>query len=100
TAQKMVLNMLSTGLMVQRGAVHGNLMVNVQLTNAKLRDRARRIVEKLAGCDSARAQAGLEAAGDVRVAVLMIRGGCDAELAKRRLAEAGGVLRRALESTE
>ena len=100
TAQKIVLNMLSTGLMVRRGAVYGNLMVNVQLTNAKLRARARRIVEQVAGCDSAKAQAALEAAGDVRVAVLMIRCRCDAEQAKQRLAEAGGVLRQALEPVE
>jgi N-acetylmuramic acid 6-phosphate etherase len=100
TAQKMVLNMLSTGLMVRRGAVYGNLMVNVQLTNEKLRDRGDRIVRRIAGCDSATARAALEASGDVRTAIVMILRGCDAELAGRRLREAGGVLRRALTSEQ
>ena len=98
TAQKMVLNMLSTGLMVKRGAVYGNLMVNVQLRNAKLWERARRMVEEIAGCDSVAAQKALRASEDVRVAVLMVRRDWDLETAKQRLESAGGVLRAALES--
>lgn len=100
TAQKMVLNMLSTGLMVKRGAVYGNLMVNVQLRNAKLWDRARRIVEEIAGCDSTTAQTALEASEDVRTAVLMARRGWDAEVARQHLEQANGVLRVALESAD
>ncbi|MBI1355354.1 MAG: N-acetylmuramic acid 6-phosphate etherase [Acidobacteria bacterium] len=100
TAQKMVLNMLSTGLMVKRGAVYGNLMVNVQLRNRKLWERARRMVEELAGCDAETALAALRAGQDVRLAVLMVRRGWAVDEARRRLEAAGGVLRRALETTE
>jgi N-acetylmuramic acid 6-phosphate etherase len=98
TAQKMVLNMLSTGLMVKRGAVYGNLMVNVQLRNAKLWARAQRMVEEIAGCDETTALAALKASEDVRTAVLMVRRGWSLEAAKQRLESAGGVLRTALES--
>ena len=100
TAQKMVLNMLSTGLMVKRGAVHGNLMVNVQLRNRKLWERARRMVEELAGCGPEAAMDALQAGRDVRIATLMLRRGWREEEARRRLDEAGGVLRRALEASE
>ena len=68
-ATKMVLNMLSTGVMVRRGAVHGNLMVNVQLTNEKLRDRGRRIVMAATGCDEETAGRLLQESGDVKTAV-------------------------------
>lgn len=100
TAQKMVLNMLSTGLMVKRGAVYGNLMVNVQLRNEKLWDRARRIVEEIAGCDAKTAETALRACEDVRTAVLMVRRQWDVRTARARIAAAGGVLRLALESAQ
>jgi len=99
TAQKMVLNMLSTGLMVRRGAVYGNLMVNVQLRNQKLWERARRMVEEIAGCGREAAQQALEASEDVRTAVLMVRRGWDLETARGRLEQAGGVLRKALDNS-
>lgn len=73
TAQKLVLNMLSTGLMVKMGHVEGNLMVNVQPTNDKLRARASRLVMHLAECDQARASEALKKTGDVREAVRAIR---------------------------
>ena len=73
TAQKLVLNMLSTGLMVKMGYVEGNLMVNVQPTNDKLRARATRLVMQLAECDEARAWEALKKSGDVREAVRTIR---------------------------
>jgi N-acetylmuramic acid 6-phosphate etherase len=74
TAQKLVLNMLSTGAFIRMGYVYGNLMVNVQPTNVKLADRARRIVAKAAGVSGARAGELLEAAGgNVRAAILMAR---------------------------
>ena len=63
TATKLVLNMLSTGVMIRTGAVYGNLMVNVQPTNAKLVDRARRIVASATGCDGATAERLLNEAG-------------------------------------
>jgi N-acetylmuramic acid 6-phosphate etherase len=76
TATKLVLNMLSTASMIRLGHVYGNLMVNVQPKSAKLRDRARRIVERAAGVDAGRAAALLEGAGgDVKTAILMARTG-------------------------
>ena len=70
TAQKLVLNMLSTGAFIRMGYVYGNLMVNVQPTNAKLADRARRIVAQAAGVSAERAAELLVAAGDnVRAAI-------------------------------
>jgi N-acetylmuramic acid 6-phosphate etherase len=72
TAQKLVLNMLSTGAFIRMGYVYGNLMVNVQPTNAKLADRARRIVAQAAGVSGERAGEWLDAAGgNVRAAILM-----------------------------
>lgn len=65
TATKLVLNMLTTGSMIRRGYVYGNLMVNVQPTNAKLLDRARRIVRDAAGIPENEAAHYLEAAGNV-----------------------------------
>jgi N-acetylmuramic acid 6-phosphate etherase len=70
TAQKMVLNMLTTGAFIRMGYVYGNLMVNVQPKNAKLRDRARRIVAQAAGVSYERAGELLTEAGDnVRAAI-------------------------------
>ena len=69
TATKMVLNMLSTGVMIRRGMVIGNLMVNVQLTNEKLVDRGQRIVMAATGCDRDTARRLLEEAQSVKEAV-------------------------------
>jgi N-acetylmuramic acid 6-phosphate etherase len=97
TAQKLVLNMLSTLAMVRLGRTYGNLMVDVRVTNAKLRDRATRIVEQVAGVDRIAAAAALAEAGDdAKVAVTMLRTGTNAGGARDRLAAAGGHLRRAL----
>ena len=91
TATKMVLNMLSTGAFIRRGYVFGNLMVNVQPTNTKLRDRACRIIADAAGVDRERAAALLEAAGgSVRTAIVMGRAGLDRSEAEQRLRAAGG----------
>lgn len=97
TAQKLVLNMLSTGLMVRLGAVLGNLMVNVQLKNEKLWDRAERIVAELGAVDREAARRALERSRDVRTAVLMASLGMEYADASERLARHGGVLRLALE---
>ena len=97
TAQKLVLNMLSTLAMVRLGKTYGNLMVDVRVTNAKLRDRATRIVEQVAGVDpSAAASALAEAGEDAKVAVTMLRTGTSAAGARERLDAVGGHLRRAL----
>ena len=97
TAQKLVLNMLSTLTMVRLGKTHGNLMVDVRVTNAKLRDRATRIVEQVAGVGhDAAADALAEAGDDAKVAATMLRTGTTPEAARERLDAAGGHLRRAL----
>jgi N-acetylmuramic acid 6-phosphate etherase len=98
TATKLVLNMLSTGVMIRLGYVYGNLMVNVQPTNGKLRDRARRIIATVAGVSYDEASALLEAAGSVRIAIVMHKLGLSRSEAETRLAAAKGRLRVALET--
>jgi N-acetylmuramic acid 6-phosphate etherase len=93
TATKLVLNMLSTGVMVKLGYVYGNLMVNVQPTNEKLRDRALRIVQELTGLGQDQAAALLAEAGSVRIAVIMYRLQLDRGAASERLGHSGGRLR-------
>jgi N-acetylmuramic acid 6-phosphate etherase len=97
TAQKLVLNMLSTGAFIRLGYVYGNLMVNVQPKNTKLVDRARRIVAQAAGVSYPRAGELLAAAGNsVRTAILMGKAGLSREEAERRLDESGGRIAQAL----
>jgi N-acetylmuramic acid 6-phosphate etherase len=98
TATKLILNMLSTGTFIRRGYVFGNLMVNVQPKNSKLRDRAQRIVARAAGVSGDRAAELLAIAGDsVRVAIVMERAKVDRAAAERMLAESGGRVAAALE---
>lgn len=96
TATKMVLNMLSTGVMIRTGATFGNLMVNVQPTNAKLQDRARRILMTITGCDEPRAAQLLAEAGSLKTAIVMQRCGLPYAAAAARLHRAHGNLRDAL----
>lgn len=97
TAQKLVLNMLSTGVMVRLGKTYGNLMVDVQPSNAKLRARAIRIVRDICNVNDASAEAALQAsAGHVKVAVLMLMLNLNPQQAHEQLERAGGVVRRAL----
>jgi N-acetylmuramic acid 6-phosphate etherase len=97
TAQKLVLNMVSTLVMVRLGRTYGNLMIDVRVTNEKLRDRARRIVAQAAGVSPEEATAALAAADDeAKVAVAMLRLGVGADAARERLDAVGGRLRRAL----
>ncbi len=96
TATKMVLNMLSTGVMIRTGAVFGNLMVNVQPSNAKLVDRAERIIVAATGCAPARAAQLLREAGGVKTAIVMERLGLPYAAAAAKLKRARGVLREAL----
>jgi N-acetylmuramic acid 6-phosphate etherase len=94
TAQKLVLNAFSTALMIRLGKVYGNLMVDVQATNAKLRRRAIRLVAHAGGVDDATAEAALAAAdANVKVAIIMLRLGVSSEEAAARLAESAGRLR-------
>jgi len=96
TATKLVLNMLSTGVMIRRGAVYGNLMVNVQPTNAKLADRARRIIMTATGCDELTSARLLDEAGSVKAAIVMQMLSLDLATAQARLAASQGSLRAAL----
>lgn len=97
TAQKMALNMLSTGVMVRLGKTLGNLMVDVQTTNQKLRARAQRIVASACGITPADAAALLDAcAGETKVAIVCQLAGVAPDEARRRLAAADGVVRAAL----
>jgi N-acetylmuramic acid 6-phosphate etherase len=98
TAQKLVLNMLTTGAFLRMGYVYGNLMVNVQPTNYKLVDRATRIVAQAAGLDYERAGQELARAGNnVRVAIIMAKTGASREEAEHRLAAAGGSVSRVID---
>jgi N-acetylmuramic acid 6-phosphate etherase len=97
TAQKLLLNTISTVTMVRLGKTYGNLMVDVVASNAKLRSRARSAVVIATGAAEAEVDAALESsAGDVKVAIVSLLSGVDAACAQARLAAAGGVVRRAL----
>ncbi|PRX40486.1 N-acetylmuramic acid 6-phosphate etherase [Planifilum fimeticola] len=97
TAQKMVLNMLSTAAMVRLGKTYKNLMVDVKPTNEKLVDRARRILMKATGVSYEEADRALKAADlQVKVALVMIQTGSTAEEARARLEASGGFVRAAV----
>jgi N-acetylmuramic acid 6-phosphate etherase len=92
TAQKVVLGAISTLVVVKLGRTYGNLLVDLNAGNVKLRDRARRIVVSATGCDDDRARAALESAGnEVKVAVVMVLAGIGADEARQRLAGGAGV---------
>lgn len=97
TATKLVLNTISTGAMILLGKTYGNLMVDMRASNAKLTDRAERIVMEVAGLsrEAARAQLAL-AGGTVKVALVMQIATVDRATAERHLAEHGGVIRRVI----
>lgn len=101
TAQKMVLNMLSTGAMIKLGKVYGNLMVDVKPSNEKLIDRCRRIVCTAAEVDGETAGEALEQCGwRPKTAIVMLRLGVDAEAARKLLDGSGGRVAAALERGE
>jgi N-acetylmuramic acid 6-phosphate etherase len=98
TAQKLVLNTISTVSMVRLGKTYGNLMVDVVATNTKLHGRVRRAVAAATGVTHDEAAAAVEAAGgEGKVAIVALLSGLPSEEARRRLEAAGGVVRRALE---
>jgi N-acetylmuramic acid 6-phosphate etherase len=98
SAQKMILNMLSTATMIRMGKVYGNLMVDVRPTNAKLCRRAVRILQEAASVDAETARRTLNATGyEVKPALVMLLAGVDADQARHRLALAGGFVRRAIQ---
>jgi N-acetylmuramic acid 6-phosphate etherase len=96
TATKLVLNMVSTGVMIRLGYVYGNLMVNVQPTNEKLTDRARRIISAITGVSYDEASRLLNEAGAVRTAILMHKRKLSRSEAEKELTAAKGRLRIAL----
>ena len=97
TAQKMVLNMLSTGAMIKTGKSYKNFMIDVQPTNEKLKDRAQRIVSEIANVDKPIAKETLEKTNyEVKTAITMLVLGCSAETARKKLSQAGGVLRKVI----
>ena len=101
TAQKMVLNMLSTGTMILLGKTFGNLMVDVQATNYKLQQRALSIVRQATGLNDDAARTLLETSGgEVKTAILVARANIPPEQAREKLAEHGYVLRAALEAAQ
>lgn len=97
TAQKLVLNMISTITMVRLGKTFGNLMVDLQITNGKLKDRAIRIIEKATGASRILSEKALSDAGhEVKVAILMLLLDIDAESARERLRASQNRVREAL----
>lgn len=99
TAQKMILNMISTGAFIKAGKTYGNLMIDVQPTNEKLTERAVRIIRDVTGKpDDCARQLLHEAHGSVKTAVVMGLAGCSAEDAKIRLEKSNGIVRTALQS--
>ena len=100
TAQKLVLNTISTVSMIRLGRTYGNLMVDVVAANAKLRRRARRTVELATGCGDDEVDAALAAAGgDTKVAIVSLLTGRPVEEARHLLEGAAGHVRRAVEDT-
>jgi N-acetylmuramic acid 6-phosphate etherase len=99
TAQKLVLNMLSTASMIRIGKTYQNLMVDLAASNEKLLARAVRIVMQATGCPAPDAEEALERAGnDVKLAILVVLTGMEVAEARTAMAGAGGFLRRAIEA--
>ena len=99
TAQKIALNTFSSSVMVRLHKVHGNLMVDLRATNAKLGQRALRLTVRATGATEAQARAALAACGSrVKVAIVMLEAGVDAAAAERRLDAASGSIAQALQA--
>ncbi|WP_105902945.1 N-acetylmuramic acid 6-phosphate etherase [Vibrio gangliei] len=98
TAQKLILNMLTTGAMIKSGKVFGNLMVDVEATNAKLIQRQTNIVVEATGATVEQAEQALNACGrHCKTAILMLLANIDAQQAKQRLEQHNGFIRHALQ---
>jgi N-acetylmuramic acid 6-phosphate etherase len=94
TAQKLVLNMFSTALMIRLGMTYSNWMINVSMTNQKLRERGKHILEEILGVPASDAEKLVEASeGNLKIAVIMGATGCDRDQARNRLDAAEGNLR-------
>jgi N-acetylmuramic acid 6-phosphate etherase len=100
TAQKLVLNMISTTAFVRIGKVYENMMVDLMANSQKLVERSRRTVMTVTGVDYEAAARAIDASGKrVKTAIVMLKLGCTREEAERRLAGAGGFVRAALEAS-
>jgi N-acetylmuramic acid 6-phosphate etherase len=98
TAQKLVLNMLTTTSMIRMGKVYENMMIDLQMTNKKLVERSKRIIMTITGVTYEKAADYLEKAdGHVKTALVMIKASVDAEEARRRLEKSDGFVRKAIE---
>jgi len=94
TAQKMVLNMISTATMIRLGMTYSNWMINVSMTNEKLRERGKHMLQEILGVKANDAEKLVEASGaNLKVAVIMGATGCDRQEAEKRLTAANGNLR-------
>jgi N-acetylmuramic acid 6-phosphate etherase len=101
TAQKMILNMLTTGAMIRLGKSYGNIMVDLQLTNAKLQERARKIIMEIANINYDEASELLKASGGhVKTALIMSLTDIPFEKAKQLLEKADGYIKKALQFNE
>ncbi|MFJ3959258.1 N-acetylmuramic acid 6-phosphate etherase [Arthrobacter sp. NPDC090010] len=99
TAQKLVVNMISTLSMVKLGKTYGNMMVDLQATNAKLRARSQRTVQQATGAEPLEAARALDAAGgSVKLAILMVLTGADADAGRAALEASHGYLRAAVQA--
>jgi N-acetylmuramic acid 6-phosphate etherase len=97
TAQKLVLNMISTATMIRLGMTYSNWMINVSMTNRKLRERGKNILQEILALKPEQAAELVEKSGGaLKVAVVMGATGCSRDEAERRLSESGGHLRRIL----
>ena len=99
TAQKLILNMISTGAMIRRGKSYQNLMVDLQMTNKKLETRAVNIIKEATGVDEIEAKEYIQnAKGSVKAAIVMILSNCDYDNAIQRLEKADGKVRYAIKN--
>ncbi|MCI0706387.1 MAG: N-acetylmuramic acid 6-phosphate etherase [Ignavibacteriae bacterium] len=98
TAQKMVLNMITTTAMIRSGKVYENMMIDLQMTNEKLKERAKRVIMIVTGVDYKQAESYLEQSGwHVKTALVMIKAGVSKDEAAARLRKAGGFVRTAID---
>lgn len=98
TAQKLVLNMLTTASMIKLGKVYENMMIDLQLTNKKLVERSKRIIMTATGVSYEEASEYLEkSGGHVKTALVMILGDVNADIAKQKIMEVNGFVRKAIE---
>lgn len=101
TAQKLVLNMITTTAMIRMGKVYENMMIDLQLTNLKLKERSKRIIMTITGVSYDDAEKYLEeSGGHVKTALVMIKAGVSREEARRRLERSDGFVRQAIENVE